>query len=45
MLQGDMESYYNKKEDEFGSEDDGEIEFMDSLGYGEMQAGTTLAQA
>ena len=27
---------YNKKEDEFGPEDDGEIEFMDSLGYGEM---------
>ena len=36
MLQGDIESCCDEKEDEFGPEDDWEIEYMDSLGYGEM---------
>ena len=36
MLDGDMESCCDEKEDEFGPEDDGEIEYIDSLGYGEM---------
>ena len=33
---GDMESCCNEKVDEFGPEDDGEIEYIDSLWYGEM---------